>query len=165
MQEIEKLYEEYYQIVYKYLLCLTKNSDIAEELTQETFYKVIKKIHTFKGKSKFSVWICEIAKNLWYDELRKKKYKIVSYDEIKDYNINQKGNDIEKEYISKETIKETNEKIEKLDIQTKKVMYLRLKGDMSFKEIGVILGKTETWARVTFYRGKQRIKEESNNEK
>ena len=68
--------------LHSYLLCLSKNQDIAEELTQETFYKMIKKIHTFKGESKISVWLCEIAKNLWYDSLRKKKYKTISYDEI-----------------------------------------------------------------------------------
>lgn len=64
MQEIEQIYEKYYTVIYKYLLCLTKNPDIAEELTQETFYKMIKKIDTFKGNSKISVWLCEIAKNL-----------------------------------------------------------------------------------------------------
>lgn len=156
MQNIEKIYQEYYSVVYKYLICLTGNTDIAEELTQETFYKMIKKIHTFKGNSKISVWLCEIAKNLWYDELRKRKIKTVSYDELKDTDLSKS---IENEYINKEQIDETNNKINELDFLTKRVFYLRLNADMSFKEIGQVLGKTETWARVTFYRGKQKVKE------
>lgn len=163
MQNIEKIYQEYYAVVYKYLICLTGNVDIAEELTQETFYKMIKKIHTFKGNSKISVWLCEIAKNLWYDELRKRKIKTVSYDELKDFDLSENKESTENEYINKEKINETNSKIDELDLLTKRVFYLRLNSDMSFKEIGQVLGKTETWARVTFYRGKQKVKEESKD--
>lgn len=163
MRELDEIYKENYQLVYKYLLCLTQNPDIAEELTQETFYKMLKKIHTFKGFSKISVWLCEIGKNLWYDELRKQKYKIISYDEITE-NTQAKGN-LENEYITKEELDSTKGKIEKLDFLTKRVIYLRLHSELSFKEIGAILGKTETWARVTFYRGKQKIKEVSDNGK
>lgn len=159
MQEIEEIYKEYYPIVYKYLLCLTKDADIAEELTQETFYKMIRKLHTFKGKSKISVWLCEIAKNTWYDELRKRKYKTIPYDEIKEFDLSQDKESLENTYINKEKADETTSQIDKLDFLTKRVIYLRVNADMSFKEIGDILGKTETWARVTFYRGKQKIKE------
>lgn len=160
MQELEEIYKEYHLIVYKYLLCLTKNSDIAEELTQETFYKMIKKIDTFKGNSKLSVWLCEIAKNLWYDYLRKKKIKTVSYDEINISDSILNKENIENDYINKEEFNETTKRIESLDNLSKRVLYLRLNSDMSFKEIGDILGKTETWARVTFYRAKQKIKED-----
>lgn len=160
MQELEEIYKEYHLIVYKYLLCLTKNSDIAEELTQETFYKMIKKIDTFKGNSKLSVWLCEIAKNLWYDYLRKKKIKTVSYDEINISDSILNKENIENDYINKEEFNETTKRIENLDNLSKRVLYLRLNSDMSFKEIGDILGKTETWARVTFYRAKQKIKED-----
>lgn len=165
MQEIEQIYKKYYTVVYKYLFCLTHNSDIAEELTQETFYKMIKKIDTFKGNSKLSVWLCEIAKNLWYDELRKKKYQIVSYDEIADSNSTVDKQNVENDYINKEEFNETQKQIETLDLLSKRVLYLRLNSDMSFKEIGDILGKTETWARVTFYRAKQKIKEDYYNGK
>lgn len=165
MQELEEIYKEYHLIVYKYLLCLTKNSDIAEELTQETFYKMIKKIDTFKGNSKLSVWLCEIAKNLWYDYLRKKKIKTVSYDEINISDSILNKENIENDYINKEEFDETTKRIENLDDLSKRVLYLRLNSDMSFKEIGDILGKTETWARVTFYRAKQKIKEDYHDGK
>lgn len=165
MQELEQIYKEYYLTVYKYLLCLTNNSDIAEELTQETFYKMLKKIHTFKGNSKLSVWLCEIAKNLWYDYLRKKKIKTISYDELKNSDSMVNKESIENNYINKEEFDETTKKIENLDSLSKRVLYLRLNSDMSFKEIGSILGKTETWARVTFYRAKQKIKGDYYNGK
>ena len=165
MQEIEQIYKKYYTVVYKYLFCLTHNSDIAEELTQETFYKMIKKIDTFKGNSKLSVWLCEIAKNLWNDELRKKKYQTVSYDEIEMSNSTAYKQNVENNYINKEEFDETTKRIENLDNLSKRVLYLRLNSDMSFKEIGDILGKTETWARVTFYRAKQKIKEDCSDGK
>ena len=76
MQKIEKIYKEYYEIVYKYLFCLTHDKDLSEDLAQETFVKMIKNIDKFKGQSKLSSWLCEIAKNLWIDYLRKNKKQI-----------------------------------------------------------------------------------------
>ena len=84
--DIEKLYNEYFKTVYKYLICLTHSKEIAEDLTQETFCKAISKISTFRGDCKISVWLCEIAKNLWFNELKKNK-RIVLTDNEKDLNI------------------------------------------------------------------------------
>ncbi len=72
MQNMEEIYKEYFEMIKRYLFCLTHNNDIAEELTQETFYRAVKKINTFKGECKISVWLCQIAKNIWYNELKKK---------------------------------------------------------------------------------------------
>ena len=165
MQEIKEIYEKYHTVVYKYLLCLTKNADTAEDLTQETFYKMMKKIHTFRVDSKISVWLFEIAKNLCMDTLIKKKYKTVSYEELQNTHIEQTKESIENEYINKEEFQEATKNIEKLDELSKKVLYLRVHAEMSFKEIGDALGKTETWARVTFYRAKQKIKGVNENGK
>lgn len=153
--QIEKIYSEYYPIVYKYLCCITHSPDISEELTQETFYKMIKNIDSFKGNCKLSSWLCEIAKNLWYDELRKRKRKTAIVENFEGKSVE----NIEENLIYKEEISMAYHKINNLDLQTKRVMYLRINADMSFKEIGQILGKTETWARVTFYRGKKKVKE------
>ena len=73
MQDMEEIYKQYFSTVNKYLFCLTHNEDISEELTQETFYRAVKKIDTFQGDCKLSVWLCQIAKNLWYDQCRKNK--------------------------------------------------------------------------------------------
>lgn len=161
MREIEELYRQYYDVIFKYLMCLSKNKEIAEDLTQETFYKMIKKINTYKGKAKFSVWLCEIAKNTYYDELRKNK-KISKNEEIDNIISDQ---NLETDYIEKEQKLKTYEKINQLDEITRRVLYLRINSELSFKEIGEILGKTENWARVTFYRGKQKIKEGKENGK
>ena len=162
MQDIEEIYKKYFATVYKYLFCLTQNSDIAEELTQETFYRAVKKIDTFKENCKISVWLCQIAKNLWYDEY-KKQTKIKSIDEEEAFLVAiENTEDIA---ISNNIKLDLFKKMQLLDNQTKEVMYLRLTGELSFKEIGDVLNKTENWARVTFYRGKQKLREVGKNEK
>ena len=162
MQDIEKIYKENFETVNKYLFCLTKNWDLAEELTEETFYRAVEKIGKFKGESKISTWLCQIAKNSYYDVLRKNK-KIVNTE----YNLLE----LEAEESTEEKVILNDEKItlyknlQKLDEKTREVIYLRITGELSFKEIGEILNKTENWARVTFYRGKQKLKEGDLNER
>ena len=156
MQDMEQIYEQYFETVNKYLFCLTHNNDISEELTQETFYKAVKKIDTYKGECKMSVWLCQIAKNLWYDQCKKNK-KVVS---IEEELLEIQSNDtIEEKIISNDEKISLYRKIQKLDEKTREVIYLRITGELSFKEIGVILNQTENWARVTFYRGKNQLKE------
>ena len=152
---MEQIYEEYFETVNKYLFCLTHNNDISEELTQETFYKAVKKINTYNGECKMSVWLCQIAKNLWYDQCRKNK-KIMDKENI----LNMQDIDTtEEQVISNDQKMLIYKKMQELDVKTREVVYLRITGELSFKEIGIILNKTENWARVTFYRGKQKLKE------
>ena len=155
MQDMEKIYEQYFEIVNKYLFCLTHNNDISEELTQETFYRAVKKINTYNGECKISVWLCQIAKNLWYDQCRKNK-KIINTEEIFDV---QALDSLEENVISNEEKVLLYKKMQNLDEKTREVIYLRITGELSFKEIGIILNKSENWARVTFYRGKNKLKE------
>ena len=157
MQDIEAIYKEYFETVNKYLFCLTQNNDISEELTQETFYKAVKKIDTYKGECKMSVWLCQIAKNLWYDQCRKNK-KVINMEEKDLFNI-EKLENLEEQVISKDEKISLYKKMQKLDNTTREVMYLRITGDLSFIEIGIMMNKTENWARVTFYRGKNKLKE------
>ena len=157
MQNIEKIYEEYFETVNKYLFCLTHNQDISEELTQETFYKAVKKIDTFKGECKMSVWLCQIAKNLWYDQCRKNRKEIPA--EEKDLFPIETLDTLEEQVILKDEKISLYKKMQSLDEKTREVIYLRITGELSFKEIGIILNKTENWARVTFYRGKNKLKE------
>ena len=133
----ETIYAEYFEIVYKYLYCLTKNSDMAEELTQETFYKAILKIDTFKNQSKISSWLCQIAKNLWYNELKRKRK--ISIDDSDIFTQIRSNENIENDFIRTEEEQELLNKINSLDDTTRKVMYFRIYGDLSFKEIADIL--------------------------
>ncbi len=160
MQNIEEIYKQYCNTVYKYLFCLTHNEHISEDLTQETFAIAIKEINKFKGNCKVSVWLCQIAKHLWYKELKKNK-KNIPIDELTE--------EIQTFETTEEVICSNEEKIklykdiQKLDEQSREVMYLRMTGNLNFIEIGEILGKTPNWARVTFYRAKQKIKEVNKN--
>ena len=157
MKNIEEIYAEYVEIVRKYLFYLTHNDDISEELTQETFYRAIKKIDSFKNNCKMSTWLCEIAKNLWYNELKKnKKIKNISDKEIEIIESEEK---VENDVISKEKKLKLYNDIQNLGEDMRNVIYLRLTGELSFKEIGDILGKSENWARVVFYRAKKKLKE------
>lgn len=160
MQDIEEIYQKHFQTVYKYLVCLTHKPDIAEELTQETFCKAVDKISTFKGNCKISVWLCQIAKNLWFNELKKSK-KLLPIDE----NLPDPFSLIDENLIDKEDKKAIYTQIAKLAPDIKEIFYLRLTGNFSFKEISEIVGKSESWVRVNFYRGKQKLKEVDYNEK
>lgn len=164
MQNIEEVYKEYSNTVFKYLFCLTGKEELAEDLTQETFAIAIKEIGKFRGDCKISVWLCQIAKHLWYKELKKHKK-----------NTNISINDLNEELSSDESIEEIIcdkedklklfKSMQKLDEKSKEVMYLRLIGNLNFTEIGEVLGKTPNWARVTFYRAKQKIREVNKNGK
>lgn len=163
MNDIEKIYKEYSVSVYKYLLCLTRDKDISEELTQETFYKAILNVHKFKGECKISVWLCQIAKNLYFNTLKKRK-KLESINE-EDIRLMPDQNSFEDDIIFNEEREWLYKSIQKLDKVTQDIIYFRIQGNMSFKEIGHVFGKTENWARTNFYRGKQKLKEEENYEK
>lgn len=163
-QKVEKMYEENAKAVYKYLFCLTHSADLAEELTQETFYQAAKGIDGFRGECKISVWLCQIGKRLWYKELERQKRRTVPLSEVTEEL--RSFEDIENDYLLNVEKVEVFRMLHHLDEETREVMYLRLTGELSFAEIGSIMGKTENWARVTFYRGKQRLmkgREEWNN--
>lgn len=159
IEDAEEIYNKYSNTIYKYLFCLTHNEHLAEDLTQETFVIALKKINSFKYQCKLSTWLCQIAKHLWYKHLRKnKKENYISFDEIE--------NQILIENNVEDIICENDEKlalfknIQNLDEPYRKVVYLKLSGNLSFVEIAEILGKTSNWVRVTFFRAKQKLKKE-----
>lgn len=159
MQNVEKLYNDHFQTVYKYLFCLTHEADLSEELTQKTFYQAIKTYKNYRGDCKVSVWLCQIAKYLWFKEYkRRNQYDLNPIDEIPD-KLTAKEN-VEQSVLANESKVVLYQRLQKLDEKTREVMYLRLTGELSFREIGEVLNKNETWARVTFYRGKQKLVKE-----
>lgn len=158
MHNIEEIYNENANIVYKYIFCLSQNEELSEEITQETFAIAIKELNKFRGDCKISVWLCQIAKHLWYKELKRNKLKKqVPLDDVKENII---SDELEEQYFLKEDKLQLYKSMQKLDSKTKEVMYLRLMGNLNFNEIAEILNKTPNWARVIFFRGKQKIKEE-----
>lgn len=160
---MEEIYKEYSKIVYNYLLSLTHNSEVAEELMQETFYSAVKNINKFRNESSMKTWLCKIAKNKWIDYLKKSKISNeIPIDEIEEKFL--LVNSFEEDFSNKENVIDLYKKIHKLDEKTREVIYLRIRADLNFKEIGMIMGKSENWVRVTFYRAKIKLKEEFDNE-
>ena len=148
------IYRHHAQTVYKFLLSQTRDPGLAEELTQETFYQAVRSIDQFDGKCKVSVWLCQIAKHLWYQQLRKQKREVP---------LSEEGVDVPLPSAEEETLDragrlELLRQVHSLPEPCREVVYLRAFGDLSFREIGDVLGKTETWARVTFYRGKEKLR-------
>lgn len=155
MSAFEKLYKQYYSQVYFYVLGLCRNEHIAEEITQETFFKVLKKMDTFKGECKVNVWMIQIAKNTFYNYCREKKLDPESSLE----GVETEGT-IEEKIIDQEAAERIHMILHRMPEPYKEVFWMRIFGELSFKEIGSIHGKTESWARVTYHRAKLMIKEE-----
>ena len=151
--DFEQIYVEYYKSVYKYLLTITKDNHLAEEITQETFYKALVNIKKYNPDYKMLTWLCTIAKNIYYSTYQKNK----KYVTLKDNYV--KEEDIINQLISNEKSEELLKIVHNLEEQYKEVFILRIYGELSFKQIGNIFSKTESWARVTYYRSKLKIKE------
>lgn len=160
---MEEIYKEYSKYVFNYLLSFTNNVEISEELTQETFYSAIKNIHKFQNNSSLKTWLYKIAKNKLIDYYKKtKKMQELDIDEVNDKFLF--INSFEEDYADREELINIYKKIHKLDEKSKEVIYLRIKCEFNFKEIGDIMGKSEEWARITFYRAKIKLKEDFENE-
>lgn len=154
MDEMEQLYQQHARTVYKFLLSQCRDPALAEELTQETFYQAIRSIGRFDGGCKVSVWLCQIAKHLWYQHLRRHRREVPLPDE----GIGVPIPSAEEEALGRADHLALLRQIHALPEPCREAVYLRAFGGLSFREIGDVLGRTETWARVTFYRGKERLK-------
>jgi len=154
MQEFEQLYKEYARQVYKYLFSLCHDEQIAEELMQETFYRALKSLKSYDGTCKIYVWLCQIAKHIWYQTLAGNKKTQTT--ELSP-EIASADHSVEDHIVLRDGKMSLFKELHLLAEPMREVMYLRLTGEFSFREIGEILGRDETWARVTFYRGKQKM--------
>ncbi len=154
MFDIDAVYREYAVMVYKFLLSLCYEEELAEELTQETFYQAVRSVNRYDGSCKVSTWLCQIAKHLWYREIERRKRKGTS-ELTADMESLEKP--VEEQLTLKEEKMELFRKVHVLDEISKKIVLLRVTGAFSFKEIAELFGKNENWARVTYYRAKQKI--------
>lgn len=155
MTEFEEIYSEYFKDVYRYVLCLTKNKSITEDITQETFFKALKNINSFKGNCKMGVWLCQIAKNLYFSYLKKEQNNFERVEDIVDvFDI-----DFEQKIVDDESTFEIHKLLHNLEEPYKEVFTLRFFGDLSFLKIAELFGKTESWARVTYHRARIKLKE------
>lgn len=154
MQPMDEIYQQYAQTVYRYLLSLTRDGDLAEELTQETFFQAIRSVERFDGSCAVSTWLCAIAKNA----LRTYRRKHPETEDVDDQTLFAPSAEADAEEESGRV--EVLKRLHALREPYREVLYLRAFGGLSFREIGEVQGKTENWARVTFYRGKELLRKE-----
>ena len=158
-EEFEKIYQIYLHHVYYYILGLSKDKELAEDITSETFLKAIKSIDNFRGNSELRVWLCQIAKNEYFSYLRKNKRIDLkeSLDDIKQVGTD---NSFEKDIISNDQVIKIDNIISSLEEPYNKVFKLRVYGEVSFKTIGKLFNKTDNWACVTYHRARKKLQRE-----
>lgn len=154
MTEFEAIYKKYFRDVYLYILGLSKNEHIAEDITEETFFKAVKALERFRGECDIRVWLCQIAKNEYYMYLRKNKRLVETEfpDELEETNVG-----IEQRIVDSETAVRIHKILHNLPQPYKEVFQLRVFGELSFEQIGEIFEKSANWACVTYHRARAKI--------
>ncbi len=151
--DFEKLYNTYFMEIYSYVMTIVRSSDLAEEITQDVFFKALKTKKPFEGKSSEFTWLCAIAKNTAIDALRKaSKTQEMPEEVASDFKMEAKLED-------EESTLKIHQILHTMDEPYKEVFQLRIFGELSFAKIGQIFGKTENWSRVTYHRARLKIQE------
>lgn len=156
-EEFENIYQIYFKDVYYYILSLSKDELIAEDITSETFLKAIKAIDNFRGDTKLRVWLCQIAKNEYFSYLRKNK-NMDCKKGLGDFMEKEYSNTFERDIIFKDELIRINNIINSsLEEPYSEIFRLRVYEELSFKEIGKLFRKTDNWACVTYHRARKKI--------
>ena len=152
--DLEQLYNTYYMKIYSYVMTLAKNQDDAEEITQKAFFRAMTTGKKHRGDSGELTWLCAIAKNLFLDEMRaRSRVGELETDEVSS------DTNIESALVNEDSAFRIHQVLHNLDEPYKEVFGLRVFGELSFKKIGLLFGKTENWARVTHHRARLKIQE------
>lgn len=153
---MDELYQQNAQIIYYFLYARCKDPALAEDLMQETFVKAMESLDSFDGSCKISTWLCQIAKHLLYQHWqRSSRAQLIELDGRMEAQEN-----TERQAVNRVELSEVWDLVRALPDSMRRVVLLRTLSDLSFREIGVILGRSENWARVTFYRAKQKLMKE-----
>ena len=170
MTEFEAIYKEYFRDVYLYIRGLAGNEHIAEEIAEETFFKALKALNEFRGECDIRVWLCQIAKNEYFQYLRKnKRLETTDFSERMDGEdeaasgrrlAKQESPSIEQQIVDSETAVRIHKLLHNLPEPYKEVFQLRVFGELSFGQIGEIFEKSANWACVTYHRARAKIQEE-----
>ena len=164
MTDFEALYNTYFKDVYMYLLRLSGDEHIAEEITSDTFFKAMRSIDKFRGDCDVRVWLCQIAKNSYFSYL-KKKTKTHSIDDTEMQDVPDTCSNVTEEIIRKDEAERINRILHDINDPYKEVFMWRVYADLSFKQIAQIFGKTENWACVTYHRARKKILERLEEER
>ena len=155
-EKIEKLYETCYMRVFSYAMTLAGERSQAEEITQETFFRAFSKQSEFRGESDEVTWLCAIAKNIWFSEQRKKKAQPIDAASA----LPDPGISPEESVVRQDESMLIHRLLHRLDEPYREVFTLRTLGQLSFRDIGELFGKSENWACVVYHRARSKIKDE-----
>ena len=155
MEDFEAIYVQHFDGVYKYVFSLCRNETMAEEITQETFYRAMEHIDKFEGRCKLYVWLCQIAKNTFLTYAKKQKRHVSETDIDLSKQIEPS---FENEILDKETVWKLHKLLHNLSDPYKEVFSLRVFGELPFSQIGELFGKSDSWARLIFYRAKKELR-------
>ena len=156
--EFEQIYRAYFQAVYHYVRQLSGDAHVAEEITSETFFKAMRSIGDFRGECDMRVWLCQIAKNTYYAYV-KKNGKTASIDSAELYELADSDASVEEQVGTRDEATRIRVALHALPAPYKEVFMWRVFGELSFKEIGALFGKTDNWACVTYHRARKMIQE------
>jgi RNA polymerase sigma-70 factor (ECF subfamily) len=162
MKCFEEIYKEYFRVVYYYILAICNNADVAEDITQETFYKATKSLKNFRNECDIKTWLCQIAKNQYLTYCRKKKVEthLDDINEVVECDVS-----FEEKLADQDTADKIHKILHNLPEPYKEVFYLRIFGELPFKKIGDVFSKTENWACVTYHRAKAMVQKEMEDYK
>jgi RNA polymerase sigma-70 factor (ECF subfamily) len=157
--DLEQLYTAYFLQVYSFLVALTRDKALAEELTQETFFRAANHQDQFRREGNEFTWLCAIAKRLYYDELRRgKKFSPQAPAEELPH-----PDSLEEALSDQDMAYQIHVQLHQLEEPYKEVFQLRIFGELSFQKIGALFEKSENWARVTYHRAKLKLQERMRN--
>lgn len=155
MADFEAVYVQYFDSVYKYVLSLCRDGAIAEEITQEAFYRAMEHMDRFRGDCKLYVWLCQIAKNTLFTY--EKKRKRCAPEAEADLSRHAEP-DFEAVFLDQEAAWRLHKLLHRLNEPYKEVFSLRVFGELSFSQIGALFDKSDSWARLIFYRAKKALR-------
>ncbi len=155
---IGQIYEDYFLDVYKYVRGLSASDMVAEEITQETFFRAMRSLDSFRGDCDVRVWLCRIARNCYFTYLKKQKH--VTGNEA-DFDLTPDVTDIEQQLVDKDRAFAVHKALHALPEPYREVFTLRVFGELSFAQIGALFGKTDHWACVTYHRARQKIQKQT----
>lgn len=160
MADLESIYRQYSDTVFRFLMSKTGSVELAKELTQETFYQAVKSIDRYDGSSRITSWLCGIAQNVLYAHLRARQKDPLPLEDVPEQPVVS----TEDLVVTRDETRAILEAIRELPDPGGEIMRMRIFGGLSFKQIGAILGRTEVWARVNYYRAKQSVIKELNRD-
>lgn len=156
----EEVYRQYFSDIYKYMLALTGNDLLASEITQETFFKALLSLGSFRGDCDIRLWLLKIAKNRWYSYLRREKHTVGEPDETLP-----SDDDVAARAEDRDDVRRIRQALQKTGEPYREVFTLRVLSELPFREIGELFGKTEHWACVTYHRAKEKIRKQMEEER